>query len=203
MTERARPESTTCAVSSEAADPVRYDGPSIGFHWLIAALVAVLAPLGITLRSLPFPSAEYDDYHMWHRSIGEITLILVLLYLWRIGRRPRVAPLADVPWRRTLSRWVQGLMLALLVLVPLAKLARGAFGIGWAFFGLKLATPWPQNPTASGALTVIHDYGGLALLALAGLHVLAALWHALVLRDRIFRRILPVHFHSKENNDDS
>jgi cytochrome b561 len=202
MIDKGRSDRSTAIASTGACGRRRHDGPSIALHWLIAALVAVLAPLGITLRSLPFPSAAYDTYHMWHRSIGEVTLVVVMLYLWRMARRARIEPLDDVEWRRTLSRWVQGLMLALLIVVPLSKLARGAFGIGWAFFGFKVATPWPQHATASGILTVIHDYGALTLLALAGLHVLAALWHAIVLRDASFRSILPARQQSQKDFDD-
>jgi cytochrome b561 len=175
---------------SNVGDPqARYDRVTVSLHWLIAALVAVLAPLGITLRGLPFPSEQYDRYHMWHRSLGEIALLAVLAYLgWRARRRD-LTPLADARWRQAASRWVQRSILLLLVVVPLSKLARGAFGIGWAFFMVRVPTPLPQNPAVSGVLTVIHDYGAFTLLALVAMHALAAVWHAIFLRDGVFRRM--------------
>jgi cytochrome b561 len=171
--------------------PARYDTVSMALHWLIAGLVVVLAPLGLKLSGLPFPSRVYDDYHMWHRSLGEIAFVAILALVWWRARRPAVAPIVDAPWRLALALWVKWGMTLLLILTPLTKLVRGAFGLGWAFFGLTLAAPWPANPTASRFLTTAHEYCAYALLALAGLHTAAALWRALVVRDAVFARMWP------------
>ena len=177
--------------SGPAAAPFRYDAVSIFLHWLIAGLVAIIAVLGFELKSLPFPSPDYDSVHVLHASLGEVAFVAVVVTLWWRGHRPAVVAFADAPWRMFAARWTHRLLLVLLVIVPLAKIVRGAFGIGWTLFGLRLAAPWPANRTVSGLLSDAHEYGAYALLVLGAIHGAVALWRAFVLKDESLARILP------------
>jgi cytochrome b561 len=47
------------------------------------------------------------------------------------------------------------------------------------------------NPPISILFAVAHEFGAKALLVLIGLHVGAALFHRLVLRDGVLQRMLP------------
>jgi len=178
--------------SRPAGGAGRYDPFSIVLHWLLAILVLALIPLGLVVARLPFPGEAYDRWHMWHRSLGEIAFVVVLVWLGWSRRRPPPPPLRDDrPWRAALARAVHGAMIALLVVLPVSKLVRGAFGVGWEFFGLTLAAPWPRNAAVSAPLGRLHDWSGYLLIALTLLHLAAALWRTLALRDGTLRRILP------------
>lgn len=168
-----------------------YDRLSVWLHWATAALVIVLVPVGLVLKGLPFPSARYDAWHMWHRSLGEAAFVLVLASLWWRGRRAAVPPWPDTPWREAAANWVKRLLLGLLVFVPAVKILRDAFGIGWAFFGLTLAAPFGPNVRVGHLLSAAHEYAAYALAALALVHAAAGLWHAAVLRDGVLRRMAP------------
>ncbi len=169
----------------------RYSGPAIVLHWTIAVMALSLTTLGFLLSWQKFPSDTYNNLHYWHRSFGEVALVVVVFALiWR-ARRPR-PPRADGPkWRQLTASCAQSVIYVLLLSMPLAKIARGAFGLGWVFFGVSVPAPWPPNKVMSGLLSDAHYYGGFALVALSVLHISAALWHRLVKRDDVLARMLP------------
>ena len=60
-------------------------------------------------------------------------------------------------------------------------------------FGLfKLDLGMASAKTIYDPAEEIHSALAYGLLGLVGLHVLAALWHQFIVRDGIFRRILPL-----------
>jgi cytochrome b561 len=70
---------------------------------------------------------------------------------------------------------------------------RWAQGHAVSFFGL-FAIPGPYGELARPArrqLHELHEYGGWAIVILAGLHAAAALYHHYALRDRVLGRMLP------------
>jgi cytochrome b561 len=48
-----------------------------------------------------------------------------------------------------------------------------------------------KNPAVFNPTEDIHGYLAYALFTVAGLHALAALWHHLVRRDQVLRRMWP------------
>jgi cytochrome b561 len=50
----------------------------------------------------------------------------------------------------------------------------------------------PRNEAIAEVAKTLHFYGRFVLVALVVLHVGAALHHAIILRDGVFRRIWPV-----------
>lgn len=174
-----------------------YDAVSIWLHWAVAALVVVLVPVGLILKGLPFPSTRYDAWYMWHRSLGEAVFVLVLASLWWRRRRNPVQPWPDAPWRAAAAQWTKGAIIVLLVFVPAVKIVRDAFGIGWAFFGLDLAAPFPANAPVGRLLSIAHEYAAYGLAGLVVIHAGAALWHSAVLRDPVLSRMIPERFRAR------
>ena len=79
-----------------------------------------------------------------------------------------------------------------MILMPLAGYTTSAAGghdLPW--FGLF---QWPDllplDKPLEKAAAEIHEYGAYCLYAILSLHVLAALWHHLFLRDGVMRRML-------------
>lgn len=167
----------------------RYDVVARTFHWLIAALLVVQ----YVTKWLPKSFGE-DALNAWHLAVGPSILVVMLLRLaWRLTHRPPPPPADLAPALRVLSRATHWAFYVLLIALPL---------LGWTAASGFGATPWlfgviplpalidKDKPTAEfwGG---VHGALATALLAVLALHVAGALYHALVKRDGVIRRMLP------------
>jgi len=161
-------------------------------HWLVAALVVALIPIGLTMADLQ-PGPLQDRLYVLHESFGVTLLALMIL---RTANRLRGAP----PPYPTLSRGervasaaVHHLLYLLLLATPIVGwLALSAYGLGPSFFGLaNLPALLAKDEPLSKILFRFHEAGGLTIGGLALVHVAGALRHALVKRDDVLWRMLP------------
>jgi cytochrome b561 len=159
-------------------------------HWLVAALIAVQLGVGLYAEELP-RSPEKLDAFVWHKSLGMLILLLVVIRLgWRLSN-PVPAPAAAGPRLRRIAAFNHAALYALLLWLPLSGwLINSAAGVPVKLFWL---IPLPPLTGPSEGLQEIaeaaHGTGIALLLALLVLHVAAALWHHLVLHDSTLRRM--------------
>ena len=52
-------------------------------------------------------------------------------------------------------------------------------------------SPFLRDQTLSRSFDRLHGLSAYLLLALAGVHICAALWHQLIRRDRLIARMMP------------
>ena len=103
-------------------------------------------------------------------------------------------PEAGIPgWQETSSQIVHWLLYALLLIVPLLGWINASWrGMPVALFGYELpqliATRAPGWQWTGDIHGLLANY---VMLALVGLHVLAALYHHFVMGDGVLRRMLP------------
>lgn len=170
----------------------RYGVVTQALHWLVVLLVIVQFVLADIADDLP-RGAEKLEWVARHRSVG-LTIMVVALFrvAWRIfDRLPDPVPMPA--WQRkaaTLSHWG---MYALLFALPLTGwMMSSAEGARVVWFGmLQLPGLVVPSQQLGEALHEIHEVLATSLLVLAGLHVLAALKHQLLDRDRLLSRMLP------------
>ena len=129
-----------------------------------------------------------------HKALGlAILAVIVFRIAWRSMNRQPALPAPMPRWQRNAARLVHWLIYALLVLAPLAGwLQASAAGLSVNWFGLfQVPDLIGRNPELSELFKNLHKLcvGLLGLLLLG--HIGAALWHALVLRDGVLRRMLP------------
>lgn len=173
--------------------PQRYDPVARTFHWLV---VLLLLAQYVTKLVLPFvlPKSAEDSINAWHLSIGStILLVMVLRLAWRLTHRPPPPPADLPPGLRLLSRANHWAFYAVLILLPLLGwVAANAYGATVRLAGL-VPLPALVAPDKGFAEQVGLVHGGVALLllVLVALHVAGALYHALVKRDGVVRRMLP------------
>lgn len=172
---------------------INYDGVAIALHWLTALLVVVQFALAISWDY--FDKATRQGMESVHISFGVLlTAVVLARIVWRLmpgHHRPAIVS----GWVKLASKSVHILLYALLV----AQAALG-FAFRWAeghtvsFFGL-FAIPGPYGELARPdrrLLHELHEYGGWAIVIVAGLHAAAALYHHYALRDRVLGRMLPL-----------
>ncbi|MGN6529940.1 MAG: cytochrome b [Burkholderiaceae bacterium] len=173
--------------------PQRYGGAAQLLHWATAVLVLaafVYGPGGPEERVYA-PSRDFDRH--LHETLGSTVFVLAVVRVaWRlVARRPDPAPVNR--WMGLAAAAVQGLLYVLLFAVPLTAIT-GAWleGHPLAYLGgLQIAAPFAASHDAGAAVATIHGWLGDAILWVAGLHAVAALYHHFILRDGVLASMLP------------
>jgi cytochrome b561 len=181
-------------VTPDPATPARYDPVAMTLHWLIAAGVLALVVLGLWMIEIPKQPVGVRAY--WfnlHKSIGLTVGLLVLVRLgWRLTHRPPPLPSSTPGWQVNAARTAHVLLYACLVVMPLSGYLGSVFsGYPIRYFGTVLPAWGWKDEALKDLFSSVHYATAMTLIALASLHVLAALKHALVDRDGVFERMLP------------
>jgi cytochrome b561 len=163
------------------------------FHWLVAGLILVQFVIGKIAEGMSLSPAKLDTF-VWHKSLGVTVLLIVALRAaWRLFDAPP-APPGGIPPRETklatIGHW---LLYVLMFAVPLS---------GWwvsdasrvpfeAFFVVPMPDLIATDRDTQETAATVHEILTNALLAVAAIHVAAALRHHFYLRNDALRRMLP------------
>ena len=181
-----------------AADRDRYTVSQRAVHWLVALLVLGNLAGGATLWALGFSGlresfglAVTNAVYTGHKTAGILLLGLMLVRLglrWRHGAPAKPASMSTAVWH--LARANHAALYVLLLVMPgLGWAATAAGGFPVQFFAWNLPGLVPENEALANTLFTLHGAVGLAILALAAVHVAGALRHRFVLQDGVLRRI--------------
>lgn len=171
----------------------RYTLTAITFHWLLALLITASFAFGLYMVDLPFSPARIKQYN-WHKWAGITILALsALRLLWRLSHRPPDLPLSTPAWQSKASHAAHGLMYVLFFAAPLAGWAySSAAGFPVVYFGwFQLPDLVARNTELAATLKLVHRVLTYSLAAVVVLHVLAALKHQWLDRDRLIARMNP------------
>lgn len=177
--------SSTLATMTE-----EYDGRTIWFHWATAILVVTQWGSAQIIDLFPRGPLR-TDMRSIHIVLGlALGVILIARIVWRMtsGRR---LPDADTGIKQLAAKAVH---YGLYVLVGAAvALGLALFWIrGDSLFGLfRLSVFDPANADLRESVGDIHGTVANIILAVAGVHAGAALFHRFVLRDGVLERMLP------------
>lgn len=168
---------------------------SVALHWTVGIFVIAMLALGLAME-------EFELLFLYpvHKSIGIILFAFIVWRVWWRAVNGWPAPLGDDPqWQRIAARTTHWVLLIGTLLMPLSGMSMSiADGRGLAVFGVELLA---ANRDASGGVVAyseplehfmhtVHAVTGKILIAAIALHVGAALWHHVVLKDATLRRML-------------
>lgn len=162
-------------------------------HWLTVVLLAIQYSLGWLMPEV-HRNTKPDGLIAWHLWVGALIVVVVIIRLvWRFTHPVPLVTENVPPWQVFLARATHwSLDLGLVVLLGLGWANASARGWSVTLFGMVPLPPLtPVGLPAGMQAGDIHSFTGWVLLALIGLHVLAALYHRLILRDQVLQRILP------------
>jgi cytochrome b561 len=148
-------------------------------HWITAALMLCLIPMGLFMSVLPAGSADRDAYTVAHESLGMVVLGIAVIRLgWLAMSPPPRAQAGSMGWEIPASFAAHIALYVLIVAFPVSGLlmeaARGerpTLG-NWALptmpAGLVTSLDWP----------LVHDWVAPGLLCVVlGLHIGAVVKH--------------------------
>jgi cytochrome b561 len=161
-------------------------------HWLIVVLLIAQYLIGWLMPDI-HRGMKPGAGMTFHISFGLTILVLIVLrFAWRLTHP--VAPESSLPpWQR-LSAEVVHWMLYVLVLATTITGWLFASYRGWSvllFYVMPMPMLASDNDAAGKAIDGLHQASEWALLVLIGIHVVSALAHLFVYRDRIMQRMLP------------
>jgi len=187
----------TRSPSDEYVPPLRYTLLAMALHWALALAIVIMFVLGAYMADLPFSPWRLKLYN-WHKWAGISFLLLsVLRLVWRLTHRPPALPVAITKampaWQNLAHHATHHLLYLLFFVVPLLGWAySSAAGFPIVWFGV-IALPdfVPADKALAELIKPLHELSALALMALAALHVAAALKHQWIDRDGLLLRMLP------------
>jgi cytochrome b561 len=185
-----RPES----MPADGSQP-RWSRSTIAVHWLSALLILVLLGLGWFMVHGDLTASTKFDLYQLHKSLGFLSLALLLLRLGaRLARTSPAAPPAMPRWEQRAARATHVAFYILLLVAALSGwlLASAAIiAIPTRFFDLfvipNLVGP---DATLSAGMTFLHYLVSRVLIGLLILHIGAALKHHFIDRDDVFLRMV-------------
>ncbi len=169
----------------------RYGTLSRLLHWGMAVLVV--------WQALKLADRIDDGQHWigqvlvpWHVSIGTLVGVLIVVRIaWALRNRQRRPPAPMPPLLGMLARAGHIALYLALLLMPLSGIAiLVGNGYGLEAFGLQLVAPGTEIPWLAAFGKVVHSPLAWLLVLLVIGHVAAALWHGLVRKDGVLRRML-------------
>ena len=171
----------------------RWGRVSIALHWTIAALILLVqVPAGLTMNRVE-PGLLQNILYDTHKMTGLTVFALVVVRLaWRWANPVPELPADLPPWQAGLARITHVLLYLLILAMPVSGFiytAMGGFPVP-LFYLVNLADFVPVNKPVAAVAEAVHVNLIWALLAVVVLHVAGALYHHLVRRDGVLRRML-------------
>lgn len=184
-------------VTIDADAPPVYSAVARRLHWITAAAVLVMIPLGLGMayrgNTLNLWDGLTNALYSSHKLIG---FMVLWLSAGRLAYRLFHGAPPDEPtlewWQKAGSHILHWALYGLLLAVPLLGWIGVSLYPSLTIFGL-FDLPALARPSEGAAKRVLALHGWLAValaLAVAG-HIGAALFHHVIRRDGVLRRMLP------------
>jgi cytochrome b561 len=172
----------------------RFDRTSIALHWLTVLLIASQFSTAWLREAVDKDSSAAAILLTLHENSGVLIWIVgTLRLIWRHSYA-YLPPFPDhMPkiQRRIATLNEYGLY-TMLLLQPITGLGRVLLrGKPFDLFFWKVPALIEPNETLHRAFAEAHELGAKALVLLIGLHVGAALFHYVILRDGVLQRMSP------------
>ena len=174
-------------------EAIQYTTMAKTLHWAVVALLVIQFALAWTMPGI-HRGTQPETLINLHLSVGATILAIVIIRaVWRLSHSAPPPPTGLPAWQLLASRVTHGVLYLLLIAVPvLGWLNASARGWTVTLFWIASLPRLVAEGSPLGRLSGdIHTYASYALLGFAGLHILGALYHRFVLRDRVLERMLP------------
>ena len=162
-------------------------------HWISALLILGLFALGVWMRSLSYYDSWYQTAPIWHKEIGILTAILIVIrFFWRLKNSPPPPLASHKSWEIKAAHLAHGFMyLLIMVIIISGYLIATADNRGIDVFGIfevpAIITAFDNQEDVAG---FIHEWVAYGLIALVVIHVAGALKHHFIDKDSTLKRML-------------
>ena len=192
--------------------PTSYTKTAIVLHWLIAIFIALMFVLGWYMAELPKEAPKQMAYDLFdlgiytwqvaeevsprtfyfnlHKSLGLTVLALIVFrILWRITHTPPAALSSYKAIEKKVATATHHSLYLLMLAVPVTGLImaiNSKYGVKW--FGMDVIAGLDNKPMRE-FFECTHEFVGIVLLVLIGIHLLGALKHKFIDKDDTMSRM--------------
>jgi cytochrome b561 len=171
-----------------------YKFPARLLHWVMALMVIGMIPVGFLMLEDWVSRDLRNTMFISHKNMGTLLLILIIVRLiYRWLNPPKLKPI-EMPALQEFAAKVTHIGLyACLLIMPLSGYIRvraGGFPIE-ALDAMGIPALVPRSDALAEVAKATHLYAGYAIIVLIAMHVGAAVFHGLILRDGLFSRMWP------------
>ncbi len=192
--------------------PTSYTKTAIVLHWLIAIFIALMFVLGWYMAELPKEAPKQMAYDLFdlgiytwqvaeevsprtfyfnlHKSLGLTVLALIVFrILWRITHTPPAALSSYKAIEKKVAKATHHSLYLLMLAVPVTGLTmaiNSKYGVKW--FGIDVIAGLDNKPVRD-FFECTHEFVGIVLLVLIGIHLLGALKHKFIDKDDTMSRM--------------
>lgn len=160
-------------------------------HWLSALLMIACVAAVLVSDAFDKGTASRAFIMQMHFAAGGLLGLLLIL---RLGARAGTQPPQTEPmpgWMAKASVAAHGVLYALILLVPvLGYVGVSGRGVPINLFDLVSVPPLPVSKEVAHDAKELHEGAAWLLVTVVGLHAAAAVYHAVVLKDRVLARML-------------
>lgn len=160
-------------------------------HWLVALGILALIALGL-LQSDMESGPQRAGIRELHGSIALLVLALMIVRIaWRWTNETPAHPAGIPGWQRASAMLVHGaIYIAVFVQLISGALAVATGGKPLAFFGLfSIPLPIAKSRDGHEFWEEVHEAGWIAIASLVAVHVAAALYHHVILKNDVLKRM--------------
>ena len=156
------------------------------FHWSLALLLFWQVATGISLHNMEFSTLKIGIIDT-HKFFGTLVLSLVIIRLmWKyiFNTHPKYE---NIPiFHKIVSNLVHFNLYALVIIIPVQGTFMTWLGGGDVYFLglLKIKPLIEMNFMLYPQAIKIHYYSAITLTILFSLHILAALYHRIIIKDK-------------------
>ena len=169
---------------------------TITLHWIIALTVIAMTGVGFYMSIF-----EFYPLYDWHKSVGVVIFVVILVRVWWRIKNGWPIPVRTYPaLEHRLAQATHWVLISATVLMPVSGMVYsglGGYGIkvfGWAMVpGNKNPVTGQTEPLHAGLSElgqITHEWLGYLLVGALVLHILGALKHHLIDKDRTLSRML-------------
>ncbi len=187
-------ESAATALVAVASADDRFDQTSMILHWLTVLLLVVQFASIWAHEAVDHHSNLAAEFLSLHRSAGVLTWVVVVARLcWRryFAYLPPF-PSSIPQFQQTVAKANEYGLYILLLAMPITGLMRVLLrGQPFELLVWQIPALLEPDPAVRSLFVQAHAIGAKALMVLIAMHVGAAMFHRLVLRDGVLQRMLP------------
>ena len=163
-------------------------------HWLMAMLILGLFAVGLYMTELEYYDSLYHTLPWWHKSIGlSVMILLIFRIIWKLNQANPAPLKTHKKWEVFLAHLIQRLFYGLTLLIGVSGyFISTAKGKGIEFFNLFEVPAIMQalEEDRADLIGEIHEFLAITLIVFAVLHVLAALKHHFIDKDKTLLRMI-------------